>query len=68
VENNEPTLEGIEDYNGKESTEKRMTIWIVVLSGLLIGAIYGIIKMSYSHVSDEIVPLEKVETVDNKGK
>lgn len=53
----EPTLEKIEDYRGKESTEKRLTIWIVVLSGLLIGAIYGII-MSNSTVSDSLVPKE----------
>ena len=49
----EPTLEGIEDYNGKESREKRLTIWIVILSGLLIGAVYGIVKAN-SSVSDEL--------------
>jgi hypothetical protein len=53
----EPTLEKIEDYNGQESTEKRLTIWIVVLSGLLIGAVYGIV-MSNSTVSDSLVPKE----------
>ena len=50
----EPTLETIEDYHGKESNEKRLTVWIVVLSGLLIGAVYGII-MSNTAVSDLIV-------------
>jgi len=50
----EPSLETIEDYHGKESNEKRLTIWIVVLSGLLIGAVYDII-MSNSTVSDLIV-------------
>lgn len=53
MKNIEPTLETIEDYNGKESTEKRMTIWIVILSGLLIGAIYGIISVN-SSVSDDL--------------
>ena len=53
MKNVEPTLEKIEDYEGKESTEKRMTIWIVVLAGMLIGAIYGIIA-SNSSVSDAI--------------
>ncbi|MEA3419746.1 MAG: hypothetical protein U9Q90_10160 [Campylobacterota bacterium] len=53
MENLEPTLEAIEDYNGNESTEKRMTIWVVILSGLLIGAIYGIIQVN-SSVSDEL--------------
>jgi len=50
----EPTLDNIEDYNGKESNEKRLTVWIVILSGLLIGAVYGII-MSNATVSDLIV-------------
>jgi len=49
----EPTLKTIEDYNGNESKDKRKTIWIVILSGLLIGAIYGIISAN-SSVSDEI--------------
>jgi len=54
---NEPMLEEIEDYNGKESTEKRLTIWVVILSGLLIGAIYGIIAANTS-VSDVLVGKE----------
>jgi hypothetical protein len=37
----------------RESKEKRMTVWIVILSGLLIGAVYGIIQ-SNSSVSDEL--------------
>ena len=49
----EPTLETIEDYEGKESKEKKMTIWIVILTGLLIGAIYGIVG-SNSSVSDAL--------------
>jgi len=49
----EPSLDTIEDYNGQESNEKRLTVWIVVLSGLLIGAIYGIIA-SNTNVSDVI--------------
>jgi len=53
MKNIEPTLETIEDYNGKESTEKRMTIWIVILSGLLVGAVYGIVNAN-SSVSDDL--------------
>jgi hypothetical protein len=53
LKNSEPTLEAIEDYDGRESAEKRMTIWVVILSGLLIGAIYGIIRAN-STVSDEL--------------
>ena len=29
----EPTLGTIEDYNGQESREKKMTVWIVILTG-----------------------------------
>ncbi len=53
MKNVEPTLETIEDYNGGESREKRMTIWIVILSGLLVGAVYGIINAN-SSVSDDL--------------
>ena len=53
MKNIEPTLEKIEDYSGKESKEKIMTIWIVILSGLLIGAVYGIINAN-SSVSDDL--------------
>jgi len=54
----EPTLEQIEDYNAAGSKEKRLTVWIVILSGLLIGAIYGIIA-SNSSVSDALVSKEQ---------
>ena len=47
----EPSLENIEDYDGQESNEKRLTVYIVILSGLLIGAIYGMIASNTS-VSD----------------
>jgi len=50
----EPSLENIEDYDGQESNEKRLTVYIVILSGLLIGAIYGIIASNTS-VSDVLV-------------
>jgi len=50
----EPSLESIEDYNGQESNEKRLTVYIVILSGLLIGAMYGIIASNTS-VSDVLV-------------
>ena len=53
MKNIEPTLDTIEDYDGQESKEKRMTIWIVVLVGLLIGAVYGLIAVN-SSVSDAL--------------
>ncbi len=58
MNNIEPTLEKIEDYKAKGSKEKRLTVWIVILSGLLIGAIYGIF-IANSSVSDSLVTKEK---------
>jgi hypothetical protein len=55
----EPTLEKIEDYNAKGSIEKRLTVWIVILSGLLIGAIYGIL-IAHSSVSDSLETKEAI--------
>ena len=57
MQTNEPTLKGIEDYAGKGSAEKRLMVWVVILSGLLIGAIYGIIAANTS-VSDALVGKE----------
>lgn len=59
MHNGEPTLDTIEDYNGQESKEKRMMVWIVILSGLLIGTVYGIVKAN-SSVSDEIPVHSKI--------
>lgn len=50
----EPTLEKLEDYSAKGSLEKRLTVWIVILSGLLIGAIYGILSATNDTVSDAL--------------
>ena len=58
MHSNEPTLQDIEDYKKKGSQEKRLTVWIVILSGLLIGAIYSIISANTS-VSDTLVSKEK---------
>lgn len=55
----EPTLEKIEDYRSKGSIEKRLTVWIVILSGLLVGAIYGIL-IANSSVSDAIETQEQI--------
>lgn len=53
MKSNEPSLDTIEDYDGRESKEKKMTIWIVILAGLLIGAVYGIISAN-SSVNDTL--------------
>ena len=58
MQNSEPTLQNIEDYHGKGSTEKRLTVWIVILSGLLVAAVYGVISANTS-VSDVLVTKEQ---------
>lgn len=40
-ENNEPSLEKLDDYRGKESPSKRRTIWLVVILALAVGAIFA---------------------------
>lgn len=55
----EPTLDKIEDYKAKGSTEKRLTVWIVILSGLLVGAVYGIL-IANSTVSDALETNEQI--------
>ncbi len=49
----EPTLQTIEDYDTL-SGEKRRVVWAVIISGLIIGAIYIGAKVIYSDVEDAI--------------
>ncbi|WP_321314822.1 hypothetical protein [Halarcobacter sp.] len=49
----ELTLDKIEDYNGKESKEKRNIVKLVVVFCLAVGAIFAVIK-STSSVDDYI--------------
>lgn len=51
--NNEPTNENIEDYNGKESKEKRNIVRLVVVLCLVVGAFLAYLKYN-SSVSDYI--------------
>jgi len=44
--NNEPRNEDIEDYDGKESIEKKLTVYLAIVSILLVGAVYKILLMS----------------------
>ena len=50
----EPTLNQIDDYNGKESSSKRKTINFVILFCIVISIAYGIIKFNYNSVDDYI--------------
>ena len=50
----EPSLEQIDDYNNNESPEKRRTVRLVIIGILVVGAIYAMVKYSYSTPSDYI--------------
>lgn len=41
---NEPSLNKIDDYNGKESKEKRNTVRLIILFCLAIGAVFAYLK------------------------
>ena len=57
--NNEPTLEGIEDFDNHESSETRSIIKAVIVGLLILGAVYTGVKMYFSDVSD------RLDTADN---
>lgn len=42
--NNEPRNEEIEDYNGKESNEKRNIVRLVIIFCLVVGAFFAYLK------------------------
>lgn len=58
--NDEPSLEKIDDYNGKESKQKRNTVRLVVVFCLLIGAVFAYLKTTS-------VPNDYVGTQEQPG-
>jgi hypothetical protein len=50
----EPTMSQIDDYNGNESPEKRKQIRNIIIGLLIVSAIYGFVKFSFSTPSDYI--------------
>lgn len=54
IHNEEPTLEKIEDFNGRGSEEKKRTVNLVIIACLFVGAIYTVVKVSNSTVSDQL--------------
>ena len=56
---NEPRLEDIEDYNGEESKEKKLTVYLVIVSILLFSAVYRVFSFIY---------LNKFSPITNKHK
>lgn len=56
MQNNEPTLSGIDDYNTLKGPKKKV-VWAVIISGLIIGVIFVTAKIVYGGVEDSI-PVE----------
>jgi hypothetical protein len=53
MQDNEPTLSSIEDYDTLKGSKKRI-VWAVIISGLIIGAIFITAKIVYGGVEDSI--------------
>ena len=51
--NDEPSLEKIDDYNGKESKEKRNTVKLVIVFCLVVGSIFSYLR--YTSTVDDYV-------------
>jgi multidrug resistance efflux pump len=61
----EPRLEDIEDYNDKESSEKRKTVKIVIMLLLMCGIFYAVVKNYYdSHMPESFNPVVTKDIVD----
>lgn len=65
MQDNEPTLSSIEDYNTLKGSKKRV-VWAVIISGLIIGAIFVAAKMYYGSTEDTIVVNESIGKVPVK--
>lgn len=63
--NNEPTLEKIEDYNTLKGQKKRI-VWAVIISGLILGAIFLAAKSYYGSPSDTISISDSISKVPLK--
>ncbi|MFZ2890120.1 hypothetical protein [Sulfuricurvum sp.] len=65
MQDNEPTLSSIEDYDTLKGSKKKV-VWTVIISGLLLGAIFVAAKMYYGSTEDTIVVNESIGKVPVK--
>ncbi|MDD2780709.1 hypothetical protein [Sulfuricurvum sp.] len=65
MKDNEPTLSSIEDYDTLKGSKKRV-VWAVIISGLIIGAIFVTAKIIYGGVEDTILVNESIGKVPVK--
>ena len=59
LNNGEPSLEKIDDYNGNESKQKRNTVRFVVIFCLLVGGLFAYLK-STSVTPEPVINQEQV--------
>ena len=57
----EPSLGQIDDYDGKETPEKRKLVRNIIIGLLVLSAVYGFVKFSFS------TPNDYVGTPENPG-
>ncbi len=65
MQDNEPTLSSIEDYDTLKGSKKKV-VWAVIISGLLIASIFLVAKMVYGDVEDSVPVSEKIGKVPVK--
>ncbi len=65
MQDNEPTLSSIEDYDTLKGSKKRV-VWAVIISGLIIGTLFVAAKIYYGSTEDTIVVNESIGKVPVK--
>mgnify|MGYP001105168473 CR=1 FL=1 len=66
--NDEPTLDKIDDFDNKESKDKRNTVRLVIIGLIVLGAIYSFIKYENNQVTDYVGTPDKPGINVTKGK
>ncbi len=56
---NEPSLDQIEDYNDKESKEKRNTVKLVILFCIAVGIVLAVLKYNSTSTDEYVGTPEK---------
>jgi len=65
MQDNEPTLNSIEDYDTLKGSKKRI-VWTVIIVGLLLGAFFAGVKMYYGEANDAIPVQDTINKVPVK--
>lgn len=53
-DDNELSMDKIEDYNNNESSSKRNTVRLVIIACLIVGAVFAFIKSNNNQVDDYV--------------